>query len=228
MLEQNMIHGKQHGPETRLQSRPALTTAKGTFAMAKSQLPAPEVLRNLLDYDLNTGALTWRARPIGCFPTAQSGKTWNARYAGKLAGSFDPEGYRTVTVFGTRYRAHRVAWAIHHGEWPKGEIDHINHVRDDNRIKNLRVVDVVHNARNQSLYTNNKSGVIGVCFEKRTRSWRAYIRTDTCNQHLGRFKTFEEAAAARTAAEPANGYHPNHGQPAPKPVQPDFLKDDAA
>jgi hypothetical protein len=58
--------------------------------------------------------------------------------AGDVAGSVCPDGYRLIKVDGKSYKAHRLAWLMTHGEWPAEQIDHINGVRTDNRIVNLR------------------------------------------------------------------------------------------
>ena len=59
---------------------------------------------------------------------------------------------------GRQYLQHRVAWALHYGEWPASFIDHINHIRDDNRIHNLRVVTRAENNSNAIRRMNYKTG----------------------------------------------------------------------
>lgn len=128
---------------------------------------------------------------------------------GMAAGSIRRDGYLTVKVNRIAYRAHRVIWLITYGCWPVGQIDHINGVRDDNRIENLREVSVQGNQRNQHIRIDNSSGVPGVRFEH--GGWRAVIKVDGKRIGLGKFKAFDDAVTARKAAEALHGFHPNHG-----------------
>lgn len=172
----------------------------------------PSLVAVLLRYEPDTGHLYWLTRPRVFFRSDGEHRRWNGRYAGKRAFTLNSYGYRDGMIFRKMYRAHAVAWALHTGEWPDGQIDHINGDRDDNRIDNLRVVTRSENCRNTPLRKNNSSGVMGV--SKLRYRWRAYIRTGEKNVHLGVFNTIEEATAARQAAELTHGYHPNHGRAA--------------
>jgi hypothetical protein len=173
--------------------------------MATKELPSPEELRKLIAYDPLTGLLTWLPRGL---------KTWDKKHAGKLAFNWkDEEGYFCGTVLGKKSRAHRVGWAIYYGAWPNGDVDHINQVKDDNRIENLREVTRAENLRNSTLSNRNTSGFIGVTLCKRDMRWRATIRTGGKFVSLGRYATLGEAVSARKAAEFEHGYHPNHGRP---------------
>lgn len=179
--------------------------------MTKHQ-PDPTVLRNLLDYDPETGALTWRERPVKMFAGQRAAASWNARYAGKPAmAGVSRQGYARGAIFDRVYLAHRVAWAIYHGSWPVEEIDHINHVRTDNRINNIRQVSRDENCRNASRASNNSSGVTGVSWHGVGRKWLAVIVHDGEQRHLGLFTDFDQAVAARKSAERELGFHLNHG-----------------
>ena len=149
------------------------------------------------------------------FKRRQDWKTWNTRFAGKVAGSLDGHGYLNISVNSTRYLGHRIAWAIHNGKWPLQQIDHINGEGTDNRIINLRAVSPQENTRNMALGAANTSGIIGVNFHTCRRKWRAVIMVDRKDIHLGYFLTIEQAAAARKAAEKKHGFHPNHGRLTP-------------
>jgi hypothetical protein len=165
----------------------------------------------LMRYDPETGKLYWLERPRVFFKSDKDHKRWNTRYAGNEAFSPNNNGYLDGMIFRRMYRAHQVAWALHYGEWPKDQIDHINGDRSDNRITNLRVVSRSENCRNTKLRSNSKTGVLGVYRHK--HRWRATIY-DGGSRHIGLFDTFEDAVAARKAAERELGYHPNHGRPA--------------
>lgn len=103
------------------------------------------------------------------------------------------------------------AWFIVYKEIPD-QVDHINHVRNDNRIGNLRNVSPTENGRNKDLCSDNKSGVNGVSWHKRDKRWRAHIVIARKQIHLGNFINKEDAIAARFAADKEIGFHPNHGK----------------
>ena len=173
----------------------------------------PTDLREWLSYDEKTGALTWKQRPIGIFPTARSGRTWNTRYAGAPAfASADDEGYHRITLGSRTWQAHRLAWAIYHGEWPEGQLDHINGDKSDNSIENLRVVSHAENSRNVKRSSANTSGVTGVSFYRQRSRWRATITVNRKHMSLGHFGSFDDAVAARKDAEQRFGFHSNHGR----------------
>src|SRR5689334_22074801 len=116
--------------------------------MAYLKLPDIELLRKLLDYDPETGLFRWKARSPAMFDgNATRCNRWNGRLAGKEAGNVRGDGYRSIDVGNIKYLAHRLAWALHHGEEPI-EIDHINGDRGDNRYANLREVTRTENNMN--------------------------------------------------------------------------------
>lgn len=177
----------------------------------------PSDLAKFLEYAPETGFLTWRPRHLGM---TFAGRTIDKRFikhfnrtcAGKRAEHQSGQGYLNVSLFHKSLRAHRVAWAIHHDSWPTNQLDHINGIRDDNRLLNLRVVTPSLNSQNMKLYKSNVSGVHGVYFVKKSSRWAAYIRHLNKPTHLGTFDRFEDAVAARRAAEMLYGFHPNHGR----------------
>jgi hypothetical protein len=173
--------------------------------MAKD-LPSPEFLRSILRYEPGTGKLFWRERN-------DCPKQWNTRFAEKEAfTSKSYDGYKRGRINGKKFFAHRAIWAIVHGYWPHEEIDHINGIRDDNSIVNLREASRSENMKNLSIRKDNRSGVIGVCWFERDKIWRAYIMSDGKRKHLGDFKDKEDAIAARKKAEKEYGFHENHGR----------------
>ena len=171
-----------------------------------------EELNELLQYEPCTGKLIWRERQVN----NPRDRAFNTRNAGKTVYEEPHRGYGRIALLGKRYKSHRLAWALHHGEWPKDQIDHINGVRNDNRIENLRVVTQTENSRNMQIPSNNTSGVIGVSWDKFNRCWEAHIIVAGKKIRLCRTKDFEDAVAARAAAEVKYGFHPNHGRP-PRP-----------
>lgn len=182
------------------------------------QLPPPELLRQLLRYEPETGDLHWRERTSEMFcnglQTAQhSCAIWNGRFAGKLAFTSKTNwGYLQGSIFNQKMLAHRVIWAIHNGAWPKSEIDHINGIRNDNRLTNLRDVTSSANKRNSKKPRDNTSGKVGVSWDRHREKWAAYISADNKIINLGRFSQKDDAVAARKNAEIIHGYHPNHGR----------------
>lgn len=172
-----------------------------------------EELREIVDYDALTGALSWRLRPRHFFSCDRDWSTWNTRYAGKPAFSTRwKNGYLAGHLFKKTLLAHRVAWALLTGSWPEAQIDHINGRRADNRASNLRSVSPLQNQQNVKQRQDNTSGTKGVDFKKNTQVWRARMRENGRDVLLGYFTDKESAIAARKAAERDAGYHPNHGR----------------
>lgn len=147
-----------------------------------------ERLKELMRYDAGTGDL------IRVVKMKQV-------EAGGIAGWVENNGYRRVCIDGRRYLAHRVAWLYVHGKWPEHEIDHINGVRDDNRIANLRSATHAENAQNRGKRPDNSSGLQGVSWHVWHKKWAANIRVHQKLRHLGYFDTPEAAHAAYLAAK---------------------------
>jgi hypothetical protein len=164
-----------------------------------------------LDYNPATGIFTWRQRPPSEFSTDCAAKTWNTRFAHRVAGSRMMGRYRNICIDYCLIQAHRLAWFYVHDEWPD-QIDHINGDKDDNRIVNLRSVPNAENRKNQVRRKDNKSGYQGVCWVR--GKWRASIQVNGKSIHLGRYSEITDALAARAAAEQLYGFHPNHGRAA--------------
>lgn len=154
-----------------------------------------ERVREVLDYDLETGVFTWAKGGHGIF-------------FGSIAGTKKNTGYICIKIDGKMYRAHRLAWLYVHGAFPDGDIDHVSRVRDDNRISNLRVASKAENAQNRSKNRNNKSGVAGVYWHKLSKKWAAQIKVNRISIHLGSYKDIDEAKAARSEAKAK--YHKFH------------------
>lgn len=179
-----------------------------------------DVLRELISYDPETGALTWLPREPKHFtgehrmsPKGRAAQ-WNGQFAGKPAiTTRSATGYRKGTIFCRHFFAHRIAFALHHGFWPE-EIDHINGDKADNRACNLRQATPSQNNRNRALPSTNKSGRIGVHYYQLGDCWRAHAKVGGRQVHLGSFQTRQAAVAAREKFERENGFHPNHGRAA--------------
>jgi hypothetical protein len=176
----------------------------------------PDVLKSVLDCDAEKGALFWRARESrffgGCDKASKvSANRWNSRFVGSRAFiTPDGGGYLMGKLFGINFRAHRVVYAMQNESWPKGEIDHINGVRSDNRISNLRDVSRFENSHNKTINKNNTSGQMGVRLA--AGLWVAQIHFKGYKVDLGKFYDKDEAIKARKTAEIAFGYHENHGR----------------
>jgi hypothetical protein len=156
---------------------------------------APELARELLDYNPQTGVLTWKIRPLSHFTTPQRGVGWNNRYAGKVTGCPDHAGYLRINIRGYPYLAHHLAWAIYYGEHP-ALIDHKNRDPADNRIDNLRAATRSNNQHNRTAMKTNTSGYKGVSFHKKTGKWRANVFFNSKQHYLGLFADPQKAYAA--------------------------------
>lgn len=144
-----------------------------------------DTIRHMLFYDYRTGFIEYKS-------------------TGTRAGSKNGEGYLVIEISRKCYQAHRIAWFLHYNEWPENKIDHINGIRNDNRICNLRDVTDIENSRNIGLSSANTSGYPGVT--RKNEKWQARIGIGGTRLHLGSFDTFEEAVSARKIKEQELGY----------------------
>lgn len=140
--------------------------------------------KDLLNYNPDTGVFTWKVR------------TASRAAPGTEAGWFDKDGYRCVTVLGKKIKCHRLAWWWMRGVWPEDGvyIDHINRVKDDNRIDNLRIATPSQSAMNRGAQSNNTSGHKGVFQTK--GYWHARIQIAGETIPLGYYDNVEAAVAA--------------------------------
>ncbi len=120
----------------------------------------------------------------------------HAPIGSRADAKLDTHGYRMVRVGGKEYRAHRLAWFMTHGAWPPADLDHINHIRSDNRLSNLREATRSENLGNSRMASNNTSGFKGVHLHKASGRWQAYITFNYKRQSLGYFNSPQAAAAA--------------------------------
>ena len=117
--------------------------------------PSPDFLMAILSYCPISGRMYWRERSAAMFPgdskaADMRSRQWNTRYSGKETfTSRNTNGYAQAAIYDKQYLAHRVAWAIYYGEWPRSEIDHIDRVKDNNAINNLRTVTRSENLKNR-------------------------------------------------------------------------------
>jgi hypothetical protein len=148
-----------------------------------------ETLKEWIDYDPNTGELTWLKSPHHLIKT------------GDVAGSYEKRGYKVIQVKKRLIKGHRTAWAITHGYFPIGEIDHIDNNPSNNRIGNLREVNRSKNQMNTKTPKNNTSGVKGVHYCNPKRKWIASISIDKKKICIGHFTSIEEAIKARKQKE---------------------------
>lgn len=163
----------------------------------------PEIARELVRYEPDTGLFFWRRRRPHHFSQGGAGREincaeWNKRYAGKPAlNGVSTQGYCVGRLLGSPQKAHRIAWLIHYGEVPD-VIDHINRRRTDNRIVNLRSVTRAENNRNKLICEAREDDRVGI---KQTRGgrWFAWVAPAGRFIQLGTFDTEAEARAARNA-----------------------------
>lgn len=179
----------------------------------------PAVLRELLTYDPDTGALTWKARDVSWFnaterrSAANTCAVWNARYAGTPAlAANDGQGYLAGSVLGVAIKAHRAAWAIIYGKWPD-EVDHQDGDTMNNRKMNLVDGARAGNSKNRKPYRKNSDLPPGVRFDNRKRRpYGATIKVDGRTRYIGYYGTPDEAHAAYLAAAREHGFSPRHGR----------------
>lgn len=156
-----------------------------------------EELKELFYYDSDTGLFTWKKKPK------------NGSQIGQVAGSLSAKPdkhviYVNIQIGRTSYMAHNLAWLYVYGEYPPDagfELDHVDRDGTNNRLSNLRPVTPSQQTFNQRLRSNNTSGHRGVTWHGTKQKWQAYIGAEVKRIFLGWFDTFDEAVAARQAAE---------------------------
>lgn len=148
-------------------------------------------LRELVDYNPETGVFLWRSN-TSKYP-AQSLKR-----EGKLATSVNGTGYNQLYLDGEKFYASRLAWLYMTGEWPDHYIDHENQTRADDRWVNLREATPSNNSTNKKLLSSNTSGCRGVW--KQNGRWCVRITVRGVVHYLGSFVEFDDAVAAREEA----------------------------
>lgn len=170
--------------------------APETGARSRILLTREDVLA-LLTYDPITGEFHWKKRGHGIED-------------GSRAGYVNKRGYVEIMLGKVHYRAHRLAWLVVHGSWPSQMIDHINGVRDDNRIDNLRdVCNSLNQQNKRAAGSNNRSsGLLGVRWCAQKQKWRGVINVDGCARHLGYFE--EPLDAHRAYMDAKVRLHPGY------------------
>lgn len=162
-----------------------------------------ETLREALRLEPETGRLFWKTRPLHHFVSYKGWAIWNARWSGKEACTADNHGYRTmaISLCGEQQmmQGHHVVFALHHGRWATGQIDHVNLIRSDNRPENLREATVSEQAWNKRHHRDNAAGFKGVTLRK-GGVYEARIYLNGRNVPLGRYRIPEQAHAAYVAA----------------------------
>jgi hypothetical protein len=144
-------------------------------------------LKQILHYSPETGQFTWLISK----PRIK---------IGNRAGTINKtNGYRQIRIDGKDYQEHRLVWLWQNGSMPSHQIDHINRIRDDNRIQNLREATTSENHENLGKNKSNTSGFTGVCAV--SNKWKAQITKHGKNYNLGYFQTPEEAHQAYVNAK---------------------------
>lgn len=145
--------------------------------------------KQLLSYNPETGIFTWKV-------------SRGRRANNSIAGAINGRGYICIKIQSETYQAHRLAWLIVHGVWPNGDIDHINGLKIDNKITNLRDVTRSVNKQNtKKAYAGSSSGLLGVSWFKRTRKWQAQIYVNGGTKSLGLYANKEDAHQAYLLAK---------------------------
>lgn len=161
--------------------------------MNRKKLPSVKKIKETFDYDKKTGNLIWK--------NIKKKKS-------KIAGRQEMQGYIVIYWDGELYKAHRIIWKLFNKTVPDS-IDHINRIRSDNRIENLRGTTPSRNAQNSYVRKNNSTGYKGVHFYKEREKYTASIRINGKKKHLGYFDDKESAhkAYCLEAAKQFGEYH---------------------
>jgi hypothetical protein len=152
-----------------------------------------ERLKSQLQYNPETGDFFWLQRRRGVQTDRPAGRVSKAH------------GYKDICIDGVLHRAHRLAFYWMDGAWPEGVVDHINGVKHDNRWCNLRSCSQSQNMMNGPIRSNNKTGVVGVSWDKSRQRWLAQVRLNGKKKNLGRYQTKEQAMQAWVSAVSLDG-----------------------
>lgn len=138
-------------------------------------------LKQILEYDPDTGIFKWIDKRFGIREDM-------------IAGSANDRGYINISINYKRFLAHRLAWFYFYDYWPKSQIDHINGIRGDNRIINLREATARDNNLNRGSHRNGK--LTGAHYNKKDKRWASTIKIKGIRTWLGNYKTEQEAHLA--------------------------------
>lgn len=138
-------------------------------------------MKRIFSYDPETGCLRWK-------------ENQQKRFIGRVAGFITHHGYRRVNVGKTKLHAHQIIWLMHHGELPDCEIDHINGMRDDNRLENLRLANQQQNQQNSNVRIDNVLGVKGVRLRP-SGNYQARVKLSDGSRAVKTFRTLTEAVS---------------------------------
>ncbi len=144
-------------------------------------------LMQLLHYDPVTGVFT----------RVVSNRTDRV---GTIPGAKNTKGHIQIRLDGVLYMAHRLVWLYVFGSFPENQLDHINGVKHDNRLTNLRECSNKRNSENRKMSSRNTSGFRGVSFDKHHGKFKAYVGHNMGSIHVGLFDTAESAAVAAKVA----------------------------
>lgn len=150
-------------------------------------------LKDILHYDQGTGVFTWIKNSI-------------------VAGTVEKKGYIAIKINRKSYKAHRLAWLYIYGNFPKEQIDHLNGIKNDNCINNLREATASENMLNRKQFKNSSAEFKGISFHKKQQKWTAKIQINKQRIWLGSFYSASEAAIAyKNAAIKLHGNFVNFG-----------------
>ena len=188
------------GPETLRKQRPALTNAKGIFAMATTQIRPIRIDGNLAYITLSRGYVaTIDAIDL---PLVGHLKWWAS------SEKYTVYAVHSQWINGKKrgLRLHRVIMRAPDDMF----VDHINGDGLDNRRANLRIATASQNQHNKRKYNNNKSGFKGVSWHNSGKKWCAQIRLNGKSIYLGLFDNPEDAHAAY--CEASSKIHGEYGR----------------
>ena len=174
-------------------NRTALNALSKMTILEKPNVLTSAQFRELLTYQPDTGHLIWKHRPKGH-------PSWNTQYSGRIAGYKNDDGYLKMLVYGRTYLCHRVIWSMVHDVWPELTIDHINGIRDDNRLENLRLATIAQNSQNSRnkrvTMPDGSPGLKGANLHRKSGRWIGRIKANGKFYYLGMFATSQEAHQA--------------------------------
>lgn len=178
-----------------------------------------EFLKKVIDYNPITGEAIWKIRDDSVMGDPNMTQSWNDKFAGKQVGSLMSNGYVVVSFKHNtetngklcKILLHRIAWAMHNGEWPNVMLDHDNGIKSDNRISNLKLSNNSKNGKNS--IPRSGSGYKNICWDKNRNKWLVTLKTNGKISNIGRYETLNKAIEERNRHYIIHDYQPARDNP---------------
>jgi len=190
-----------------------MAKSKKKYTYPYQRLIDISVAEDIIDFDPITQNMFWKHRASEYFKDPNRSFSWNAKNEGKQCFNYlDVNGYLRGVIFKHKIPKHRLIWLFSYGRWPNGFIDHINGIKTDNRLVNLREVTSKENSKNRAISKSNSTGHMNVYNAKRQGAYRVAFCIDGKYKSLGVYDNIQDAVDVRNKNYISMGFNENHGR----------------